>query len=252
MAEPLIPVQTIRYKQYVKEALLEALRAVFASHPDTILRRTSVDIDFPMDEALYPAVVVRFYERSIRNAGIGHSEFLPEIDPDTGDPTGLYIKYKHYLYSGDIEFAIYALSSLDRDLVADTVVQVLTMGDLEPYSDQFLNRIYQADAVQEPSSVDHMINLNTDEIMGFGETQDLAPWGAEDVMIYSTSYRIGIFGEFYSRTPPNTIYGVVEKVETYPYMPAAGETQPNPNWSGPDGIQGTGDDLPDPAPWITD
>ena len=249
MADPLIPIQTIKYKQYVKETLVEALRAVFASHPDQILANTKVDIDFPMTEAQYPAVIVRFFERTIQNAGVAHTEFLPELDPNTGDPTGAYIKFKHYLYNGDIEFAIYALSSYDRDLVADSLVQTLTMGDLEAYTDQFLNRVYEANPVSDPGSLDHFINLNTDKIMGFGETQQMAPWGPEDVMVYQTSYRVGISGEFYSRTPPNTVHGVVDRVEAYPYMPVDGEGVPNPNWSGPDGIQGTGDDQPDPAPW---
>jgi hypothetical protein len=36
----------------------------------------------------------------------------------------------------------------------------------------------------------------------------------------------------------------------YPYMPAAGETEPNPDWAGPDDVHGTADDKPDPAPWV--
>jgi hypothetical protein len=250
MAEPLIPIQTIRYKTYVKETIVEALRAVFTSHPDKLLRKAKINVDNPMEEADYPAIVVRFYERSLKNAGVGHIEHLPSIDPTTGHATGFWFKYKHYLYNGDIEFAIYAQSSLDRDLMADAIVQVLTMGEIETYSNAFLARVYNPDPVQEPSSVDHFINLNTDEIMGFGETQQMAPWGAEDVMIYQTSYRVGIFGEFYSRTPVNHVYGVVEKVETYPYAPVAGEAKPTPNYSGPDGIQGTADDQPDPSPWV--
>lgn len=248
MSEPLIPIETIQYKVYVKTTLVEALRLVFAAHPDDILKNTKVDIDFPMTEAEYPAIIVRFYERSIKNAGVGHFEMLPELDVN-GDPTGFYYKYEHRLYNGDIEFAIYALSSYDRDLLADALVQTLTMADLEAYTNQFLDRVYQANPVSVPVSKDHYINLNTDEIMGFGETQQIAPWNPEDVMVYQTSYRIPIFGEFYSLTPTTTKYGMIEKVETYPYMPVNNESVPNPKWSGPDGIQGTGDDQTDPAPW---
>ena len=231
MPEPLIPIETIKYKTYVKEALVEGLRLVFEDHPDLILRRTKVDIDFPHDEADYPAVVIRFYERSISNAGVGHYEWIEDTNL-----AGNYIKYKHYLYQGDIEFAIYALSSLDRDLVGDSIVQTLSMGDLETYTNQLFARIYRADSVAEPTSVDHMINLNTDQISGFGETQTMPPWGPEDTLLYQTSYRLNIHGEFYSRTPEEVRYGVVEEVETYPYMPAAGETLPDP-------------DPDDPAEW---
>jgi hypothetical protein len=36
---------------------------------------------------------------------------------------GAFQKHKHMLYQGDIEFAIYALSSYDRDLISDAIVQ---------------------------------------------------------------------------------------------------------------------------------
>jgi hypothetical protein len=244
MPEPLIPVQTIRYKTYVKETLVEALRAVFASHPDTILAKTKVGIDFPNTEAAFPAVVIRFYERSIYNAGVAHRELLE--DPNV---PGRYQKYKHYLYKGDIEFAVYGLSSYDRDIIGDSVVQTIAMGDLENYTSQFYDRIYNANPLTEPYSIEHYININSDKIQGFGETQQIAPWQPEDVMVYQTSYRVEIFGEFYSRIPPTVNYGMIERVETYPYMPAAGEDVPDPDWSGPDDTQGTNDDQPDPAPW---
>jgi hypothetical protein len=240
-----IPSYNIRYKTYIKEALVEALRAVFAGHPDEILRTTKVDIDYAFTEAQYPAVIVRFYERSINNAGVGHEELFE----NPNDP-GKYIRYKHYLYSGDIEFAVYALSSVDRDLLSDSLVQTLAMGDLTAYTNAFLQRIYAPDAVTEPASVDHMINLNTDQIQGFGETQAVAPWQPEDVMVYQTSYRIAIHGEFYSLTPTgNEGYGLIERVDQFPYNSDAGEPVPNPPWAGPDGLYQTPDDVPDPGEW---
>lgn len=245
MAEPRIPIQTIQYKTYVKTTLVEALWSVFAAHPDTILRKTKVTIDFPMDEAAYPAIVVRFYEREIKNAGIAHSEW---VEQDNAPRT--YVEYKHFLYNGSIEFAVYALSSYDRDIISDSLVQTLTMGDMESYTTPFLTRIYEPGVIAEPVSANHFININTDQIQGFGETQQIAPWLPEDVMVYQTSYRVGISGEFLSRTPPTVNpVGLVERVEQYPYSEAAGESVPDPNWSGPDDQQGTSDDLPDPALW---
>jgi len=247
MTEPLFPVQTIKYKQYVKETLVQALSRVFASHPDSILQTTKVGIDFPLERTAYPAVVIRFYERQIQNAGVGHIEHIEDLNN-----LGHYIKYKHYLYQGDVEFAIYALSSYDRDLLADSLVQTLTMGTLEAYTAQFLNRVYNPTSIPSENeggaydaTVDHMIDLNTDEISGFGETQTLAPWLPEDVLVYQTSYRINIHGQFYSRTPVNETYGLVEHVDIYPWSPDAGETQPDPHpedttpWLGDVDGQGT-------------
>lgn len=246
MAEPLTPVQTIRYATYLKEAICEALASVFASHADPFFRNTKVTIETPFTEAAYPAIVVRFYERNIRNAGISHYEWF--ADPNAIDRL---IPYRHILYTGDIEFAIFALSSYERDLLGDSVMQILTMGDIEVYTNQFLQRIYTADPAIEPASVDHMINVNTDSIDGMGESQAPAPWQPEDVLVYQKAYRLGVFGEVYSRTPSLENYGLVEKVDTFPYMPAAGEVRPEPDHPGPDGVYGTGDDQPDPAPWDT-
>jgi len=76
MAQPRIPITTIRYKTFVKQTVVSALRTVFTNHPDAILASTKTTIDFPFTEAEYPAVVVRFYERTIKNAGVGHEEYL--------------------------------------------------------------------------------------------------------------------------------------------------------------------------------
>lgn len=239
MPEPLIQQETIRYKTWVKQSLVEALRVVFATHEDLMLRKTNIGIDFPFTETEYPAIVVRFYERTIKNAGVAHFELI-----EIPEGSGQYARYKHYLYEGDIEFAVYALSSYDRDLISDSLVQTLTMGDTESYTNQFLNRIYSPDPNVDDqkndgtyvAATDHFINLNTDVISGFGESQTVAPWQPEDVLVYQTSYRINIHGEFYSRTPTSQTFGLVERVETYPYMGTLGEPVPNPN-------------PEDPAPW---
>jgi hypothetical protein len=76
MADPRWPVYTVRYKTYLKEAIVEALQNAFVGHPDDLLRSTEVVIEFPMTEAEYPAVVVRFYGRSVNQAGVAHHEFL--------------------------------------------------------------------------------------------------------------------------------------------------------------------------------
>lgn len=432
MTKPLFPVETIRYTTYLKESLEQALRAVFASHPDRLLAQTKVGVDFPITQADYPAVVIRWFERSIDQAGIAHEEWLEVFDtivrlpvhndlfnpgsstpyfmfqgvyPTNGvfnntvtvmQPTGVHLadrveavvrldwhgdavtfdqhvktsdyngvgffgrvalnvdpgkmdlelyyregannntlranlkvntpvrgsdgqmdlwlvtyavddhvtlavwdmnpngggppiamidhkmqndefiattdfdqvwlrfaaqgagnasiietytvntltttfahafrRFKHLIYEGDLEFAVYALSSYDRDLVGDTLIQVLQMADLEPWTNQILARIYEADPDIEPTSLFHFINLNTDKAAGFGETQSPVPWESEDQMIYNKSYRIGVLGEVYSRVPPNPIYGLVEQVDVYPYQKDVGEPKPNPH---PD----------DPTPW---
>jgi hypothetical protein len=241
MASPLLPQHSISYKTYLKRALVEAFREVFQDHYDPRLRfrkdditthnrGTKVTIDFPNTMAMYPTVVVRFFERSLKNLGVGHREFLTNRD------TGRVEEYKHYMYTGDAELAIFALSSYDRDLVSDSVVQVLTMGDLELYTNQFFERIYDTRTDIRPEALDHFVNINTDEIQGFGESQVATPWGEEDTVVYQTAYRVAITGEIYSLPPEYVAPRKVERVDVYEYIKELGDPEP----------QG---DPNDPAPW---
>jgi hypothetical protein len=108
------PQKTIQYKTFVKNTMVLALQDVFRNHPDKLLQDTKVSIEYPRTRAEYPVVIVRFFERDISNAGVGHKEWIKD------DDTGQTFKFEHSFYNGDIEFAIYGLSSYDRDLIADT------------------------------------------------------------------------------------------------------------------------------------
>lgn len=229
--------QTVQYRTYIKRAVVQGLRSVFENHPDRFIKNTKVTIELPVDKSAYPTILVRFYERYLRNAGVGHHEWI-ELSDSEGEGTGLYHRFKHFLYAGDVELEALALSSQDRDFLADALVQTIGMADTEPYSEGFLNRIYYPTIAEVPASKTHFLNLKTDDFNGFGDREMIAPWMPEDVLVYTTSYRIGAFGEFYSREIANgTEYGKVEKVELYPYVEDL-EAEPNPN-------------PEDPAPWIS-
>lgn len=309
-----LPEKTIKYKTYIKTALVESLRPVFQNHVDEKLRNANVTIDMPKERQSFPSIVVRFYENEILNAGVGHEEKvnsakvqtieilnatggtftlsfngettdtinydasaenlksklteLDVIDSEditvTGDAGGPYVitfsdtfalsdkypqivefinadtdllvpgnaqinitgevyKFKHYFYRGDIELMISTLSSLDRDLIADTLVQTIAMGDLAEYTNSFFNRIYPPDSDALPDSIGHFININTDRITGINESTAAVPWNAENDLNYMVSYRINVWGEFYS-LPPEAPYGYISKIFLYPYI--MGETPP--------------------------
>jgi hypothetical protein len=213
-----LPQRTIKYKTYIKTAVVQAFRDVFKNHIDALLQSTRATIDFPRVNADFPTVLVRFYERDISNMGVGHIEHI-EVDGADGESkeTG-HFAFKHYLYHADLEFAIFALTSKDRDLISDSVVQILGMGQLEEYTNRFFERIYPIEGQEKyPDSIWHYININTDQIKGFGETQEATPWASEDDLIYKTSYRTSVMGEFYS-VPPDVPLAWVEKVGLYPYI----------------------------------
>lgn len=312
--------QTIQYKTYIKTVMVQGLRKVFDAHPDPILKDAKVSLDFPRTRSAYPAVIVRFYERSINNAGVGHMENLREdyplglgavldvgtLAPDTYDyrvsavvdtaetlasdstqisadaqggvlltwpevvnatsyniyrrspsqphtvfttTTGqflddgssagvpgsppMYRPAMQVFWQGDIEFAIFALSSYDRDLISDTLVQTLMMGFMEQYTSALYNGVYGTSDVEAELNY---INLQTDTLSPYGESQAPVPWHSEDDLSYQTSYRIRASGQTYSL--PSTAYRVVESADFYPYVRCV---DPLPEGD-PDNI----------APWIGD
>lgn len=203
--------RTLQYKTFLKRAIAEALQNAFKNHPDPALAKSKIGIEYATDRTDFPSIVVKFYERNIRNAGVGHEEWGPSpSNPDR------FIKYFHRIYHGDIEFEILALSSLDRDKMVDALIEVL-MGEVSPEGETFLERLY-FQIGKTPYSNWHFIALNTDEITGQGEREENAPWLVEDVLMYTVAYRMGVLGEFYSMTPrEHGGTGLVSEVDVYPW-----------------------------------
>lgn len=302
-----LPEKTIKYKTYIKTALVESLRPVFSNHLDEKLKNTNVTIDMPKERQAFPSIVVRLYENEIFNAGVGHEERIDNTSNQTvtlinatggtfnltingeqtaeiaynatsanvksaivalnsissgdvsitGSAGGPYTiafgsrinnemdkikanydnlvgvnakvlitnpvyKFKHYFYKGNIELGIHALSALDRDLIADTLVQTVAMGDLAEYTNNFFNRIYPLSTKEVPDSVGHFININADRITGINEATSPVPWQSENDLTYTVSYRIEVWGEFYS-LPPEASYEYVANVFLYPYIKGTDE-----------------------------
>lgn len=220
----LYPQQSIHYKTFVKVAIVGALRDAFAGHPDTNLRETKITAEFPTTKLRHPAIIVRFFERTIQNVGIGHEEWIDGV------------RYQHYWWNGDIELEIRALDPLSADYISNTIVQIITVGQLEQWTNLFFQRIYDETDVVVPDVAANVLNLNSDQISGFGESREPAPWLAEDAFVFKNSYRVAAMGEYYSIPMTPLADQFIRKVLVYPYDSEAGDPVP------------TGTD--DPAPWV--
>lgn len=225
-----IPQSTVNVKTWVKSAFVQAVGEVFASHPDPILKTeldangnkisgVSVTIENPTDEIVYPAVVVRWLEQTVKNAGVGHIEYI--FDPDNNAT----VPFRHAYYRGQIELGIYALSSLDRDLVSDTLVQLMRMPDMAAYTQNYFNQIFND--VDSSANLNY-INVDTDNISPTGESVSQVPWLAENALQYTSGYRSNVFGEFYSLPPGFHFGGYISAVDVYPYIGGV-EPLPDPN-----------------------
>ncbi len=247
-----LPEYTVKYLTYLKRAVQEGLQDVFDHHPDpllntrdenyhgrTVRRGTKVTLEYPRTKDRYPAVVIRFFERSAQRMGVGHVEYL-QLQDDDRYRTKMY----HDIYTGDLEFGIYGLSSYDRDVMSNTVAQVITMGDLEAWTNRMWESVYgprysyadlaDPDIENVPDAHWNFISIDRDTISGFGETQAPVPWQAEDDQLYVKQYRVAVMGEFYSVPPRDLSHELVQEVPTYPYIE---DTEPVP--------EGDPDDLSD-------
>ncbi len=132
-----------------------------------------------------------------------------------------FIEYHHSIYHGDIALEVYGLSSVDRDKVADALVEVVQMGVVGAEGKSFQQRIYDTIGLS-PYSQWHFIAINTDLFKGYGEREELAPWMPEDTWVYRAEYRVPIIGEFYSITPKQGAgtLNLVKHVKVYPWLPA--------------------------------
>lgn len=216
-----LPQKTIQYKTYLKRTMVSGLKAVFANHPDPLLAKTKVTLSYPRDEESYPAVEVKYYEGELHNMGIGHTETLKLQNPTTEEI--VTFNMQHYGYTGTIEFVVYALSTIDRDLISDSLAQTLLMGATESYTNRLLAAVYPIgnpgiypSDYANPVSQFHFINLNTDKLSGFGESETPVIWQSEDDLSYQTSYRIGVTGEFYSL--PHYAQGYIDGITVYSYQ----------------------------------
>lgn len=132
-----------------------------------------------------------------------------------------FIEYHHSLYHGDIALEVYGLSSVDRDKVADALVEIVQMGVVGAEGKSFQERIYDTIGLS-PYSQWHFIAVNTDLFKGYGEREEIAPWMPEDTWVYRAEYRVPIIGEFYSITPKQGAgtLNLVKRVKVYPWNTA--------------------------------
>lgn len=232
------PQKTIQFKTYLKTALVDALQSTFDVHPDTRLRDVKVRTEFSFEEVDYPLIVVGYFGRDVQNAGVGHRELI------WNEELGRYSKHKRRLYHGDLEFRIYALSTLDRDIISDALVEIIGLNQITDYTNYFMARLYDPEEWQGNVGMSDedlgeaylytLVNVDTDNMTDLGDSASPAPWQPEDVYLYMGGYRLAAMGDVIS-LPPSIFYTIIEKVLAYPYI---GGLEPIP--------PGTDD----PAPWV--
>lgn len=222
----------VAYRRYVTETMIAAFRSVFTDqyNHERQFQELKITQKYPLVKVDYPALVIEFVDGRVLNTGVAHEEWF-------NDPSGNLQKWNHRRFEGTLNIEIVTLSPLDRDLMADGIVEVLSFGRLDTQLNNFFTTIY-GDPTANAGFVFQQIGLNTDELTSTGNNATIAPWQPEDVLVYSTGYSLQIHGGFYNVQPVIT-WGTITSVDvqSYPQGESAVDLtfaeQSGNNWSNP-------------------
>lgn len=187
MAESILK-SPINYKMEIKRAVVKSFQNVFHNTENyfpgfkssELLTGSHITIEYPQRPEQYPSLIVGFKERELKSAGIAHSEIIDET-----------AVVQRWLFQGAISIEIFALTSMDRDFISDSVVNMLSFGRIEGFSFR--------DYIENNAQVD--IQLSVGSLNPTSEqTMSGASWGLTDQRIYTVGYEFGCLGGFISTT----------------------------------------------------
>lgn len=162
---------------------MEALKLVFdAQYPVEDFRELPVTMEYPADSIFYPGIWVDFEPtQPLQVAGIGHTEYVH-------DTNGLPHQTTRWRFAGMIQLTLMALTSLERDRLADELVRVLAFGRQSPETSRFRDSVLTNDLI--------ILQLQEDNIAFSGKAENPGtPWGTDDI-VYEITATIDCQGEF--------------------------------------------------------
>lgn len=173
----------INYKMEIKRAVVTAFQAVFNDETryypgyksSELLTKSHITIEYPQRPEQYPSLIIGFQERELKNAGIAHIDDYEQ-----------YVAQK-WLFQGMITVEIFALTSMDRDFISDSVVNMLSFG-------RVLGKPFRR-MIEEEARVDLQLSVGSLTPTA-EETMSGVSWGLTDQRIYTVGYSFGCLGGF--------------------------------------------------------
>lgn len=205
------------------QTMVRAIRSVFdGAFSEEQFQNLRVTPQFPMSKHQYPAVLVDVDINEVTNAGVGHREFF-------ADPSGDVREWGHRMFKGSISLGVMALSPLDRDVLTDKLIEMISFGRITAELRPFYYYIWgDPNSIPTQLQARYQLELNTDVLqMGAGSVGPV-PWESEDELLYSKTITVEILGGFYNAvTEPVTDY--IQRIDFYSLL--YGEIDPNEvNW----------------------
>jgi hypothetical protein len=187
-------------KRAVMNALREALTGTSLNH---LVNGTevTVDMEYPIEKENYPGIWVQFSFNEIVQAGVGHEPLLRTV---TAAATGSipeqvnWEPMREFQFKGRVTLTIVALTSLERDRIADAVITMLAFS--RP-PESVLTKANE-DTRQFRQLIDSLarnpyvsLTLNHDQIIPGGQAMTTGvPWD-EEIPGYEDTYSFDILGQ---------------------------------------------------------
>lgn len=176
------------YLRLIKTTAVEAIRQSFQARypepdPDGGGRGVFVSVEYPVDEASYPAVWVDYEGSELRTVGIAYTET---------DASGN--AYARWRFAGHVTFTVVALSSNERDMIYDQLIAMTAFAAQSQFPSGFRKAVQDAPLIASVWSFDSVEDRPPSAAPG-------TPWGTMDV-VYERGFALQVVGEFAS--DPNT------------------------------------------------
>jgi hypothetical protein len=186
----------------------------------------NVDIEYPTDITEFPGVWVQFQISKLTRAGIGMETWV--------QTDGNWSAIVQWIFEGSITLACAALSSKDRDRLADTVIAQLAFS--RPPNPVITNPA--KDAKQFRGLITSLnnnpyiaITLNNDMINGGGQTvSGGTPW-AQNILLYEDNYTVTCQGQFNMEFDYDGVYSL-RAIDVIPTISATGQVLDPTPWLG--------------------
>lgn len=186
---------------HARTVVVEAFRAALegTTHPGLAGKKLWVGKDFPAVSTNYPGVWVEFSPNGgVQSGGIGHVEFRV-------NETAQVVQGTRWRFSGTITATAVALTSLERDALADELLRMVAFRDEHPGLAILRDHVVDNDLLN--------INAQWDKatLTAFGDSSG-TPWGTDDP-VYEVTLSLSCSGDFISILGTEPTVGTLEAVQ---------------------------------------
>jgi len=210
----------------VKRAVIGALReALTGTSLNGVINgsRITIDMEYPMVPEKYPGIWVQFSFSEIINAGIGMELLNKDVLVEATETTPEVINWepiREFIFKGRATLTIVALTSLERDRIADGVITMLAFSRVPESvitkASEDTKQFRQLIAALAANPYISM-TLNHDAILPGGQAMTTGvPWQA-DLPAYEDSYSFDIEGQTNILFKHDGTF-TLHRVDTYPEM----------------------------------